>query len=69
VSEIVVVNIRYFLAKRGMSLQELALGSGHTPEYLEEAMNNPGMLRLDNLEAIARKLGVHFRDLLTERDL
>jgi lambda repressor-like predicted transcriptional regulator len=68
VSEVVLINVRYFLAEKGMSMDELARGSGHTPEFLERALNDPGMLRLANMEAIARKLGVHVRDLLQERD-
>ena len=66
--EIVAVNIRYFLAEKGMSVQELALGSGHTPEFIERALNDPGMLQVANLEAIASKLGVQVIDLLSERD-
>jgi transcriptional regulator with XRE-family HTH domain len=68
VSEIIAVNIRYFLAAKGMSVQELALGSGHAPQFVEMALNDPRILRVGDLEAIAGKLGVQVIDLLAERD-
>jgi transcriptional regulator with XRE-family HTH domain len=52
-----------------MSVEELAHGSGNTPEFIEGLLNgDPGELTLGNLEAIADKLGVHFTDLLKLAD-
>jgi Cro/C1-type helix-turn-helix DNA-binding protein len=52
-----------------MSKEELALGIGRTPEFIERALNDPGILLLPDLEALAKLFGVQFTDLLEYRNL
>ena len=51
-----------------MSKEELALAIGRTPEFMERALEDPGILMLPDLEALARLFGVEFKDSLEYRN-
>jgi hypothetical protein len=66
--ETVVLNILRLLVKKGMSDKDLARETGYTLRFVRGFLfADPGKLTIPEMEHIAVKLGVRFRDLLKER--
>ena len=61
--EIVGINVQRERLGRGMSVEELALRSGVTPEHIEAIENARVTTGLDELDNIARALGLDVLDL------
>ena len=66
--ETVVLNILRLLVKKGMSDKGLARETGYTLRFVRGFLfGDPGKLTIPEMEHIASKLGVRFRDLLKVR--